>query len=881
MRFNSLYLRGCSAVAVLSVLGAAAYAAAPEAGSVIGNQAVATYLNNAGDKITVTSNKVETVVQQVAGVTLTSDNTESIAPGGKAFLPHIVTNDGNGPDFFTLTAAEANTGTLTLDPLVFYPDADMDGVADSATPITETPTLAPGEQFGFIIEATAPSEASGTDTITVQSVSNLDGSIVDTNTDTLTISNAAIMELVKSMTVDPASGPGNDGIVDAGDTVVIKLTYSSTGLAAADNYAVQDILDGKLSYKPGTAVWSDAAGNLNEANNGDPDAFNGSNESIAWTTSGQTVGFTVTSVPSGRSGSVTFEATINADVAAGTIPNTATQSINNNAAPPSNTASVKVAPQYNVQIADTATNPDGSPDTTITSANDGDGLSNDVVNNTDDAYQGATIPFEFILTNLSNQTDSYTLDVSNVDFPANTSFRIVQSDGITPVVGSVGPLATGDSVKVILLATLPTDETPVPTTQYTANIITTSEGSGVSDNSTAEFTGELLAAAVDLQNREVGSEGEFAVPTNNGNPWVTNETDPGQTTSFPMTVENGGPTSDSYNLSLAQPLPDGWTVEFRLPDGTVVSNTGTIPSGGSQDYTVFVTPPNGYAPGDTLVDIKVASSVSGQSDRIVNQVTVNKIVDVTIVADQSTQASPGGIVDMVHTVTNNSNIAITEGEILETGLNNFSGAVYWDANGNGTIDATETIVDNFDELTDNIAVGQAGLAAGDTISLIYRVQTPSTATPGVTEIGTLSLDETLNGVDAEADINTADNKVKDRIVIISGDVTLTKYQYVDPSCDGTVGTWTKVRQDVDPGQCIRYLIEAENTGTTNASNVTIKDVAPAFTTIHNCGSACTPSAYPAPPATTITVSGTTIESSHNTVIPGEFAKLEFTVKVDQ
>jgi uncharacterized repeat protein (TIGR01451 family) len=863
----------------MSVLGAAAYAAAPEAGSVIGNQAVATYLNDAGDKITVTSNKVETVVQQVAGVTLTSDNTESIAPGGKAFLPHIVTNAGNGPDAFSLVALEDNTGAFDATSLVFYPDANMDGVADSATPINETPVLAPGDQFGFVIEATAPSNATAndSDTITVTSTSLFNGSVNETNTDTLTVSSDAIMEVVKSMTVDP----GVNGIVDSGDTVTIKLTYSSTGLVAANNYAVQDILDSRLIYDTGSAQWSDSAGTLNDTN--DPtlvDGTNGGQQTIKFDASGQTVGFTISSVPSGRSGSVTFTAKLANDIPSGTVPNTATQTINNVAAPPSNTASVEVDAQYNVQIADTAINPDGSPDATTASANDSDGLNNDVVTNSTDAYQGATIPFEFVITNLSNQTDSFALDVSNVDFPPGTTFRIVQADGATPVVGTVGPIASGDTTKVTLLATLPTDETPVPTTQYTANIVTTSQASGVSDNATAEFTGALLAAAVDLENAVVGSEGDLANPTNAGNPWVTNTTDPGQATSFQMKVENNGPTSDSYNLSLAQPLPAGWTVEYRLLDGTIVTNTGTIPAGGAKNFTVIVTPAETAAPGDTLIDIQVSSSVSGQGDRIVNQVTVNRIIDAAITADQVVQASPGGIVDMVHTITNKGNVAITEGDILQSGLNNFSGAVYWDQNGNGALDAGEPVIDNFNDLTDNIAVGQNGLAPAENISVIYRVQTPGTATPGLTEIGTVQLDSAYNGA-ADADADTADNAVEDRITIISGDVTLTKYQYVDPLCDGTVGTWSKQPQDVEPGQCVRYLIEAENTGTSNAANVQISDVAPAYTAIHNCGGSCAPSAYPAPPNSTITATGTTISSDHNTVIPGDFARLEFTVKVDQ
>ena len=199
MKHQSFFMRSASAMAVTAAFGAAALAAAPEAGSVIGNQAVATYTNQAGDTITVTSNTVETIVQQVAGVTLTSDNNETIAPGGKAFLPHIVTNEGNGADFFALTAVETDTGTLDTSAIVFYPDANMDGVADSATPLTETPTLAPGEQFGVVIEVSVPSNATGSDSITVTARSDLDGTETAVNTDTLTISNDAIVELVKSM----------------------------------------------------------------------------------------------------------------------------------------------------------------------------------------------------------------------------------------------------------------------------------------------------------------------------------------------------------------------------------------------------------------------------------------------------------------------------------------------------------------------------------------------------------------------------------------------------------------------------------------------------------------------------------------------------------
>jgi uncharacterized repeat protein (TIGR01451 family) len=877
VKFNSYLKNGCSAVALVSVLGMAAHAASPDAGSVIGNQAVATYTNSAGDTITVTSNRVETIVQQVAGVTLVSNNSDAIAPGGKAFLPHIVTNDGNGPDSFSLTALEQNTGTLDTT-RVIYPDADMNGVADSATPITETPVLAPGEQFGFIIEASASSTQTGTDNIDVVARSVFDNTVSASNTDTLTISSGAIVEVVKSMTVDPASGTGNNAIVDGGDEVTITLTYSSTGLTEAVNYLVQDALDSRLEYVANSAVWSDSSGALSEANTATtPDQPNGAGQTIAWSWDGaQNVQFIISEVPSGRSGSVTFKARIVDGAPAGIIPNKANQSVDGTAFPDSNTASVTVDEQFSLEIDDTKINLDGTRDGTVASGTDKDATANDIVTENANVYQGATIPFEFVISNTSNVTDSYTVAVNNVDFPPNTTFRMVGEDGATPIVGTVGPLNSGDTTKVTLLATLPNDVSPVTTSEYTATVVTTSENSGAFDSSNAEFTGQVLASAIDLQNKNAGSEGAGAAPTRGTDPWVTETTDPGVPVTFPMNVTNGGTTSDSFNLSLAQAIPAGWTVEFQLLDGTVVSNTGTIPAGGNKDFNVVITPTDGYPPSDNLIDILVASAVTGQSDRIVNQVTINTVVDVAIEADQEVQAAPGGIVDILHTVSNKSNVPVTEGTITQSGLTDFSGAIYWDANKNGVIDPTEVIVDNFNDLTDGVAPGTNGIAAGDQISLIYRVQTTSSSIAGTTEIATLALQNTLN-TGANADVDTTNNSVNDRVVIVTGDVTLTKLQYIDPNCTGSVGTFTKNRVDAEPGDCIRYRIVAENTGTTNAGNVRIRDVAPAYTTIHTCGGACNYTVHPA--TSPVTMTATTADSSHNTVLPGDNAWLEFSVKI--
>jgi len=865
-------LRSTTALTVLSLAVTAAMAS-PEAGSVIGNQAVASYVNAAGDTITVTSNKVETIVQQVAGLTLTADNTETIAPGGKAFLPHIVVNEGNGPDAFDLAAVEG-AGSFDFASVTIYADANMDGVADNATPIAQTPTLAPGERFGFVIDATARSDAASgsTESLTVTATSQLDATESRTNTDRLTVSSDAIMELVKSMTVDKSGGDPN--IVDPGDTVEITLTYTNTGLAPSSNYAVEDVLDGRLPYASGSAQWSDRAvtGGLDETNGTGVDATNGAGETIAYdyNATTNTLDFVVSSVAAGRSGSVTFTATIGTDAGAGIIENVATQSDASGNYAPSNTASIRVDQSFAVDISDTYTQADA---TVLTSATDDGGAGDDTVTETSDISQAGTIAFEFVIGNDSNEIDSYALSVANTDFPPGTTFRFVGADGATPVVGDVGPLAPGEGTKVTLLATLPTDATPTAAgaTNYTATVTATSQGDGAADLSTAEFAGAVTAATVDLENRGApATAGDGAFATNGGAPWITTATEPEQAVTFPMNIENLGPTSDSYNLSLVTPLPADWLVEFRLADGTIVTNTGTIPSGASRDIDVIVTPPAGAPPATTLVEIALVSPVSGQGDQITNAITVSEVADLSITEDQTVQAAPGGVVDILHTVTNEGNIDITAGTITQAGLTEFSGAIFHDANGDGVLNSTDPVVTDFSEIT-------GGLPAGETLSLIYRVQAGSV--PGQSEIGTLTLGSSLNG-GALTDADPADNAVTDRITVVSGDITLVKTQAIDPGCTGTPGVFTEDRQDVDPNQCIRYRITASNTGTDQASSVVIQDIVPAYTTLESCGTACPATVTPAATSAVNTAAAPNIRSTHGVLDPGGVATLEFTVRVD-
>jgi hypothetical protein len=150
-----------AALAVAACAGLSAVAlAAPPAGTTIGNQATATYTDAASNSYTVTSNPVTTVVQQVAGLTLTANGTRVSAPGGQAVFPHVITNNGNGTDSFTLSASNNGGDDFDLTGLVLYADADGNGVPDNFTPVTTTGPLAAGATFRFVAVGSVPARAS-------------------------------------------------------------------------------------------------------------------------------------------------------------------------------------------------------------------------------------------------------------------------------------------------------------------------------------------------------------------------------------------------------------------------------------------------------------------------------------------------------------------------------------------------------------------------------------------------------------------------------------------------------------------------------------------------------------------------------------------------
>jgi len=197
-------------VALLVVLAVALYAfgigsahAAPAAGTVIGNQATATYNDAGGSPRTATSNLVTTTVSQVKAFLLAASGARTAAPGQTVYYPHTITNNGNGTDTYTLNAPVSSNFAGAAAPhgsLAYYIDANGDGVPDNATPITTTGPIASGAIFRFVVAGTVPGAAASGNTADI-TVSVSDSTpTTTTNTDTTTVANSVI-SVTKSLGV--------------------------------------------------------------------------------------------------------------------------------------------------------------------------------------------------------------------------------------------------------------------------------------------------------------------------------------------------------------------------------------------------------------------------------------------------------------------------------------------------------------------------------------------------------------------------------------------------------------------------------------------------------------------------------------------------------
>ncbi|QZD88942.1 DUF11 domain-containing protein [Qipengyuania aurantiaca] len=319
------YPRTAASLLVLLTLlaGTAAHADGVGAGTLIENTATATY--DAGDgQVTVPSNTVTLRVDELLDVAVTSLNSGPVAAtSGTAALTFEVTNTGNGPEAFVLTANPAVAGNdfdTTVDTIAV--DSNGNGVYDPGvdevlTGPATTRILDADENLTVFVIVSVPGdvldgEASDIDLLaeavtgtgapgTVFAGRGVDGGDAiagaggaDDNAIGSILIGITSVELIKSASVSDPFG-GSSAV--PGSVVTYTITAAVSGSGSVADLVVTDTFPSGTTYGAGSLAL-DAAG-LTDASDADAGEATASGISVNLGT-----------VAGGTSHSVTFNVTI-------------------------------------------------------------------------------------------------------------------------------------------------------------------------------------------------------------------------------------------------------------------------------------------------------------------------------------------------------------------------------------------------------------------------------------------------------------------------------------------------------------------------------------------------------------------------------------------
>jgi len=833
--------------------------AATEAGTIIKNQASASYRDTQGVRRITTSNVVETVIRQVAAVELTISQTKPGIAGHEVSFSHTLVNTGNGDDQFDLTV-QAGGGSFLLTNFVFYSDSDRDGQADSFVPITRSPVMQSGESWNFVVTGLLPFDAldgdSGTINVTVASVFN--NAAIEVNTDTVEISELAVIEVSKQISELQGSSPGGP--------FTVQIHYNNPSDVAADDVALIDALPQGMTYVPGSGRSSSTGATvLSDSNPADdqsgirycaydssciglPEANADSDNDSA-----NQVTAIIQSVAAGESGYIEFEVTIDASLSSGTLFNTAELEyttagaqqarINSNAVPFAVVAGAGVVINGSVTSSTDGTNeplektesvfgadsnlpvctsPNSDPD------GDGFGVENSVSCIVPDLQAGNSVFYTNTVWNTGSDTDAFDITTVNSSFPASTVFRLLNADGQTPLsdtngngVPDTGPITAGAAQQIVLQILLPAgvsgDNNGAP---FGVTTVATSINDSLISNTMLNLLRNITGGSVDLTNAaELGDAAALGVGAGPEPAAVTTlQSVPGGTVDFDLVVNNTGSFPMQYNLAASIvsdfssiELPDQWQIEFLLADGTVVSNTGVIAAGGFVTVTARVSLPEQAPASVTSLYFKVSNEIFNVQDIKHDAVEISALQSLLLGIDQEGQAPPGGSRVYPHTLVNPgnadvNNISLTVTDSLAS--QGWSSVLYEDTDNNGVFGSADQ------------QISTASLAAGESRVLFVRVFVPATASGGSsnsTELTVSSATETL--------------LVTDITNVSSGNITVLKEQALDNQCDGVLDSgYSSNTFSVEPGNnCVRYRLIATNVGSESVVNVVVADATPTFT----------------------------------------------------
>lgn len=863
----------------VSICFSVALAATP-AGTIIKNQASASYKDSNGVVRYTTSNIVETLIQQVAALQLTQDQNRPVAAGNQVFLPHTVTNTGNGADSFNLSVINNTiSDDFDLTGLAIYADENQDGQPDIYSQVFVTPSIPMQGAWSFVVSGMVPpGMAAGSDaSLTIIAASQFNSLLNDTNTDTVTVTNDAVMELTKSISANAGSSP--DG------PFTVTLNYRNSGSGDATNVTIIDALPAGMNYVADSGRWN-LTGNeiLTDVNSTDVQgtganirycAYNGSCNGMAEAASDadsdstNQVSSIISSVAPGESGRISFQVEIQAGLNADNLFNTAEYEYTRGASLSprydSNTVAFQILHSTDVVLNGSAV-----------SALDGTNEPNIVAS----MAQGGSVLFEDIVWNTGNGVDTFDLTIDKIaaTFPVGSIFRLLQSDGMTPLMDSngngipdTGPLAVNAFYKTVIQVIPPA--TAIGDNSgagYEVSVLATAVSDSAKSNAMLNRLGNISTASVDMTN--VAPFGDAAALGDGIGPETsavsTIVAAPGTDATIGLYINNTGLTPVSLDLEVSTisdfttvEIPAGWNISFTIDGETdEISNTGMINSGEFMLINATVSVPADASDGDVSLYFRALSGVTGAVDTKHDVVTVTTVEQVLLELDQTGQTDPGGSYVYDHMLTNNGNVAIGNLQVTTSdSLSGWSSVIYEDTDGNDILSAADQVVTSI-----------ASLGVGELRRLFVKVFSPSGA-----EV--LSTNQTILTTSWNAGASSV--AVTDATTVAELEITIVKEQAPDFGCDGALdGAYGVGGFSVEPGNnCVSYRLTATNAGQAAAFNVDVADATPAFTEYFGAANCSQPNCSITEP---LPGGQGNVVASLPTLAAGAALVLEFSVRVE-
>lgn len=919
---------GAAAMTLGALFAATMVSAAPVQGTSIGNQASASYLDPEGITRSATSNSVQTTVTQVGSLTLTANGARNAAAGNTVYVPHTLTNTGNGDDSFTISVTESNAATAPdFTRIEVYLDSGT-GLPSSSTPLCSITTASgtcttaaqsvPGSNgmLKFVVAYSIPPTAvmgtwpSNQATVTAARVGTTipytTGSVI--NTDTITLTDQAAFAVTKSISQPAVAAgsvawpaPATSG--PRGTTTMYTFAYTNNG-GAPGTLVLSDTLPAGMTYVANSAVWSSAPGtSLNDAASAETVV------GIEYEAVAGVIKARVANVNASVSGTISFVVNVASGAAIGTSgtsnignyspvtcaaatisASTACTTASTNSAVFTVTANQGVV--FGVSPTPVADSTPGTPNAT------GDTVTMPSV------APGKAVRFTQAVKNSGNDTDTFNLSTGSIggtgQFPAGSTFSWFASDGVTPLLDTTGdgivdtgPMAAGASRTVVLQVIVPTATSvgagPFAVVAQAKSFADATKVDAVNDVVTSVVT----AATVDLTNTAggttaVGDQG----PGPGTSPIVSVGVATGAVAQIPLHVKNNDSGTLSYTFSASQSqtfpgsLPAGFSVFYSsaaCASPTVVTSLDNITATSAGLVYACVTVPASAPAGTQAVYFRVSSTTAAASTGVVVNDTIYDALTITVALskkftvspDNSGQAAVGGSVTYAHTINNTGNqscgaFGITANPTAAGAAASWTTAIYLDVDGSGTLTSGDTLITNGTV---------AAIAAGGSQKILVRVFVPGGAVVGNQEVVTVAVSDT-----ASSCVLAGANAI-DTTTVVTGTIRVTKTQVGQTTCSATATGFSGAALSLKPGNCIVYEVIATNEGASNVSNIAINDAIPPSTNYAGAvqpTTQCTSSGVS--PAPAFATSGSPVSSvscggSSNAIVPGGTITMRFAVQI--